>query len=390
MRSKPPWILLLKSLVKDPNAAYPLTRALIRKHLGTQKDYMLGTGRAVKPPMQVSLRITHSCNHRCAVCGQYGKKGYLKNKSAIDVHKTLPVERYKELVDELSFYKPIYYVTGGEPFLYPGFMELMNYIKKKGSILSVVTNGVLLEKNAQEIVAHKWDNLLISFDGPRDIHDACRNLPGAYDTSVKGILKVNEVKKRLDSITPFVMTSTTLSETNAPYLEDTLGIGGMLNPYLMVIYLSWFTSDTISEEQRKVLKQVGVEAFTCNSYSRTFTKEQAMQFQDAITRIKSKKWPFPYIIIPDINTKDIARYYLEPKQMFGYSKCVAPFFMVDIMPNGDVTTCRDFIDVKVGSIVGKPLLEVWNCKKFMEFRKLLIGNKGMLPQCSRCCGLMGF
>ncbi len=96
------------------------------------------------------------------------------------------------------------------------------------------------------------------------------------------------------------------------------------------------------------------------------------------------------MVIPNIKDKDIAKYYLNSSEMFGYAKCVAPFIMVDIMPNGDVTTCRDFIDIKVGNITEKPLLDIWNGEEFVKFRKLLIENKGLLPQCSRCCGLMGF
>ena len=32
----------------------------------------------------------------------------------------------------------------------------------------------------------------------------------------------------------------------------------------------------------------------------------------------------------------------------------------------------------------------WNDEPFVRFRKLLIDHGGTLPQCSRCCGLMGF
>ncbi len=98
----------------------------------------------------------------------------------------------------------------------------------------------------------------------------------------------------------------------------------------------------------------------------------------------------PYLVIPELKDEDLARYYLEPSEMFGYSKCSAPFTTVDVMPNGDVTTCRDFIDVVVGNITEKPLLDVWNDEPFTKFRKLLIKRDGLLPQCSRCCGLMGF
>ena len=171
MRSKFPLKLLLNGISRAPDLSRVLLKGMIRKHVGANKDYKYGTGKALKPPMQISLRITNACNHKCAVCGQYGTKGYMKNKSSEYLLKTLSIEKYKELVDQVAHYKPIFYVTGGEAFLYPGFVELMNYIKKKGCVLSVVTNGVLLEKYAEEIVKNKWDMVLVSFDGPREIHD---------------------------------------------------------------------------------------------------------------------------------------------------------------------------------------------------------------------------
>ena len=391
MRSRFPLPLFFKVVCKSPDLLSSLVRGQVRKHIGIRKDYRHGTGEALQKPYQISLRITNACNHRCAVCGQYGKQGYMKTTDRKYLLKTLPVEIYKDLVDQVADYKPIFYITGGEPFLYPAFLELMNYIKKKGCILSVVTNGVLLEKYAEEIVTNKWDMVLVSFDGPRDIHDQCRNFPGAYDTAVRGLLKINEMKKTYRSVKPFVLTSTTISRVNAPFLERTFQIGNELDPDLMVVYLSWFTSEAIGKAQSKLLEEhLGVSPFTWKSYTTTFTEENARMFQESIGTIKKRDWPFDYLIIPDLKTDDIARYYTDPSEMFGYDTCVAPFLMVDVMPDGNVTTCRDFIDIKVGNITEKPLLEIWNDAPFIAFRKLLIDNGGLLPQCSRCCGLMGF
>ena len=112
----------------------------------------------VQTPYMVSLRITNACNHRCSVCGQYGAYGYMgeaeKRKALL---RTLPVEIYKKMVDDLAFYQPVLYATGGEPFLYPGLVELLNYAKAKGSPVFVVTNGVKLQECAEEMVRNEWD-----------------------------------------------------------------------------------------------------------------------------------------------------------------------------------------------------------------------------------------
>jgi len=391
MRSRFPIKLLYKTLLKCPDMSTPLANAIFRKHFGVERDYLSGTGKSLKPPLQISLRITNACNHRCSVCGQYGNKGYMNDETGKHLLKNLPLNKYIELVDQLKKYKPIYYITGGEPFLYNGFMELAYYIKKSGSLLSVVTNGVFLEKFAEKIVENKWDMLMVSFDGPREIHDECRNYPGAFDTAFNGIKKISELKRKYRSVKPFVLTSTTISKTNAQYLKETFDIGKYLSPDIMVVYLSWFTTENIGLKQKKIIEErMGVTPFTWKSYATSFKTETAVLFRKSIEKIKTMQWPFEYMVIPDLKGKEISRYYTEPEETFGFRKCAAPFIMVDIMPNGDVTTCRDFIDIVAGNITEKPLLDIWNGDTFVKFRKLLIENNGLLPQCSRCCGLMGF
>ncbi len=119
MRSRFPAKLFCTAVSRCPDLAVTLSRGLYRKHIDTNKDYRLGTGEALRHPRQISLRITNACNHRCAVCGQYGRHGYMKDGENAHLMKTLPIETYKELVDQVAPEKPIFYVTGGEPFLYP-------------------------------------------------------------------------------------------------------------------------------------------------------------------------------------------------------------------------------------------------------------------------------
>lgn len=392
MRSKIPARLFFKALTRIPDFIPKGARFLYRKKFDADRDVRRGDGIATKPPYLVSLRITNACNHRCPVCGQYGDKGYMqRSDQKKTLLKTLPVERYKELVDDLAFYKPIYYATGGEPFLYPGLLEFLNYAKKKGSFVDVVTNGIKLKQAAEEIVWNQWDMIIVSFDGPEEIHDQCRRTKGAYQTAVDGILEVQKWRKHLGKKKPLIFTSTTLSMENIEYLDKTFEIGKILSPDIMVVYLSWFTSETLGQAQRKLLNDAfGIAPYTWKSYTREFTEREAQLFMTNLSKVKKMKWPFEYIIVPDLKGSDIRDYYLEPSKMFGFNKCITPFMEVNIMPNGDVVTCRDYIDVKVGNITENKLLDIWNNENFIKFRKLLIKNKGLLPQCTRCCGLMGF
>ncbi|MFC1709075.1 radical SAM protein [Candidatus Omnitrophota bacterium] len=391
MKSKLPTWFLLKAFMRSPGLMSSLTKMTLRKHKGVDKDYCKGHGVVSVVPNQISIRITNVCNHRCAVCGQYGKDGYMHKEQGKELTKTLPLEKYKELVDQMAKYKPIYYLTGGEPFLYPGFVELVNYMKKRGSLVSVVTNGVKLKEHAQEIVKNSWDMVLVSFDGPEQVHDVCRGLKGAYKTAIDGLMELKRQKAKQKNKKTHILTSLTLSPANVDYIQETFELNKVISPHLMVIYLSWFTSEHISDARVKLLgEHFGVEPFTCRSYTKSFTPKEAQSFADSLEKARRKKWPFDYLVVPNLKGDDVRDYYLHPEKTFGYDRCFAPFIMVDIMPNGDVTTCRDYIDVKLGNITKESLLDIWNNKKFVAFRRLLIKHNGLLPQCSRCCGLMGF
>ena len=392
MRSRLSPKIFFHVITRAPDLLPKVIRFLFRKKIDADRDVRRGDGRASRPPYMVSLRITNACNHRCPVCGQYGAYGYMGEKERRrELLKTLPVETYRKMVDDLAFYRPFYYATGGEPFLYPGIVELLNYAKTRGSSVFIVTNGVKLQQYAEEIVRNEWDLLVVSLDGPEEVHDACRQTEGAYRTMIEGVRAVQEWRSRLKKARPFVVTSTTLSRENARCLDETFEIGRTLNPDIMAVFLSWFTSRELGEKQHELLRDaLGVEAFTWKAYTREFSGEDGQLFMDALAQVDGKRWPFEHILIPGLKGPDVRDYYLEPARMFGFNKCITPFLEVNVMPNGDVTTCRDYIDVKVGNITEKSLLDIWNGEGFVKFRKLLISKGGLMPQCTRCCGLMGF
>jgi radical SAM protein with 4Fe4S-binding SPASM domain len=392
MRSRLSPKIFFHVVTRAPDLLPKVVRFLYRKKIDADRDVRRGDGKASKPPYMVSLRITNACNHRCPVCGQYGAYGYMQEPDRKrELSRTLPVEIYRKMVDDLAFYRPFYYATGGEPFLYPRLVELLNYAKARGSAVFVVTNGVRLEKYAEEIVRKEWDLLVVSLDGPEDVHDACRKTEGAYKTMIQGIRAVQEWRARLKKARPFVVTSTTLSRENAECLDATYEIGRTLNPDVMAVFLSWFTSEQLGKAHHATLREaLGIEAFTWKAYAREFSVEDAQIFTDALARVESKRWPFSHVVIPSLSGTDVRDYYLEPSKMFGYDKCITPFLEVNVMPNGDVVTCRDYIDVKVGNIAEEKLLDIWNNDSFASFRRLLVQRGGLLPQCTRCCGLMGF
>jgi len=366
-----------------------VTRAAWRKHLHVKKDLKAGQGFASRPPYQISLRITNRCNQRCAICGQFGEKGYMNAGTGDYLLSELTFEDYKKIVDETAHYKPIFYITGGEALLYKDLFKLTAYIKEKGCYVYVITNGAALERHAKQIVDQKWDMLTCSLDGPEEIHDQARGVPGTFKKTTRGIkLLLEERGKKVD---PYFLISATVSSSNQDHLEDMFDTVSDIGPDGLILYLSWFTTQEIGEKHASILKtEMDVDAVTWKSYIGQNTSIDAHLVRESLEKISKKKYPFGWYPVPFIKPDQIIRYYEKPDDFLGFGPCVAPYLMIDIMPNGDVVTCRDYIDVKVGNIKETPLLELWNNDRFREFRTLLNREGGVLPQCSRCCGLMGF
>ena len=95
-------------------------------------------------------------------------------------------------------------------------------------------------------------------------------------------------------------------------------------------------------------------------------------------------------MIPSIlGEENLRTYYTDHQERFGYNQCVSIFQVVEIDSNGDLSPCRDYHDYVVGNIKEHTISELWNSERYKAFRKSL-ATEGLMPVCSRCCGLMGF
>src|SRR6185503_17376990 len=139
------------------------------------------------PPVQLDLKLADACNLRCVMCAQWGESGYNFARSAAEMKDLVPLPVYERLVDEVASVRPWVYIHGGEPFVYPSLVPLLERMKRKGLTVTIVTNGTLLEPHARRLVEIGADVMMFSVDGPRDVHDRIRGLAGAFDGTVRGI-----------------------------------------------------------------------------------------------------------------------------------------------------------------------------------------------------------
>ncbi len=131
-------------------------------------------------PATVEIELTKACNLRCTHC-LVSAGGPLPNE--------VSTERWVSLLEELGKYAVRVVLTGGEPLIHLGFLDILTAAKRVGLSVKLLTNGTLVPERIDDLsglLNPLTDEVQISLDGLRETHDAIRGA-GNFDRAVSGI-----------------------------------------------------------------------------------------------------------------------------------------------------------------------------------------------------------
>ena len=144
-------------------------------------------------PLFASYNVTGRCNMKCLFCEWW------KN----DIPE-LPTKKALAAIDSVcNLGVPFFDLNGGEPLLRKDLIVLAKRVASHGCLVSMNTNGTLLNKDRVSKIADVFDTVVVSLDGPKDVHDKIRGVTGTYDKAVEAIrlLKANGVRAGVNSVT---------------------------------------------------------------------------------------------------------------------------------------------------------------------------------------------
>jgi MoaA/NifB/PqqE/SkfB family radical SAM enzyme len=85
-------------------------------------------------------------------------------------------------------------MSGGEPLMHSRFWDLLDLLREAGIGITLLSTGILLRRHAEKVVEY-CDDVVVSLDGPRPVHDRIRNLPAAFDKLADGVRAVKGANK---------------------------------------------------------------------------------------------------------------------------------------------------------------------------------------------------
>jgi radical SAM protein with 4Fe4S-binding SPASM domain len=143
-----------------------------------------------RAPIEVSVEVTRRCPLHCLHC--------YNNLSAGDHAaraRELSTDEHFRLLDELADLGCFWVLyTGGEIFARKDFLEIYTYAKKKGFLITLFTNGVLIDEAVADHLA-EWPPFAIEitlYGRSKETYEALTSVPGSYDRCMKAIELLRE------------------------------------------------------------------------------------------------------------------------------------------------------------------------------------------------------
>jgi radical SAM protein with 4Fe4S-binding SPASM domain len=183
-------------------------------------------------PTQVSIEVTRRCPLECLHCYNNLPMGDMEARQ-----RELTKEEHFKILDELVEMGCFWLLyTGGEIFARKDFLEIYTYAKKKGFLITLFTNGILINQQIADYLV-EWRPFAIEitlYGRTRETYEALTAIPGSYDRCLRGIklLKERGLPLKLKTVATSINKHEILAMRQ--FAEEELGVefkcDGQINP----------------------------------------------------------------------------------------------------------------------------------------------------------------
>jgi radical SAM protein with 4Fe4S-binding SPASM domain len=293
-------------------------------------------------PYRMDLALTYRCQNDCAHCYNARARTFPEQ----------PTEYWLRVIDRLwNLGIPHIVFTGGEPTLREDLPALIAHAEKIGMIAGLNTNCRRLSNRAflHSLVDAGLDHVQITLESHDPaVHDSIVGMRGAWRQTIEGLR--NAVAAKL-----YVMTNTTLLQSNSPMLGETLDFLADLR--VPTVGLNALIHSGRGASVGTGLREEALPALLALARGKTDARHQRLI------------WYTP---------TEYCRF--DPVQMeLGVKGCTAALYNMCMEPDGAVIPCQSYYQ-PLGSLLDDPWERIWN----HELSRSLRERRNIPPRCAAC------
>lgn len=178
------------------------------------------------PPSWVQVEPTTKCNLRCTIC--------LRTHTCPSMSDDMSMDVFKLIIDQSAssrLVKPVLKLIGlGEPLLNPHIGSMVEYAKKKGLYVDVVSNFTLGNpKIFEKFIEAQLDSLCVSLDAASpEVFERIR-VGAKFDEVINNVKLFLGIRKSMNSVKPRVIFRSTINEDNAAEIPAIVELARSIN-----------------------------------------------------------------------------------------------------------------------------------------------------------------
>jgi Fe-coproporphyrin III synthase len=314
--------------------------------------------------LPVVVLMAHSaCNCRCVMCDIWLANRNKRELSREDLAPHLPSLRRLNAKHVV--------LSGGEALMHSNLWTLCDLLREAGvTRITLLSTGLLLERRAVEIV--RWcDEVTVSLDGSRTVHDRIRNIPNAFDRLAAGVRALKALAPAFRITGRSVVQQQNYSDLpNIIEAAKTLGLD----------QISFLAVDVSSSAFNRPAGWPPERAAAVALTSADVTRF-AQVVEETIARFPAE-FAGGFVAESPARLRRLPRYFaaLNGDGRFPENTCNAPWVSTVIEADGTVRPC--FFHHSLGSIHDRPLEEILNGRDAIAFRRRLDVRRD--PICQKC------
>lgn len=306
-----------------------------------------------------------SCNCRCIMCDIWKTpEGKAFRKADLEPHLAS--------IRRLGVRWVVF--SGGEPLMNAELPVLCEILRAENIRLTLLTTGLLLQKCASTVAAG-FDDVIVSLDGPPEVHDKIRRVEKAFALLEAGVKALREQRPEMR-----ITARTTVQKANHCHLRETVCAARCMN----LNGISFLAADlTSSAFNRPLLWPASRQDEIGLSLLEVAVLEREIE---ALIQETGRESECGFIAETPEKLRRMARQFrVQLRLQTGESPiCNAPWVSAVIETDGTVRPC--FFHAAIGNLREGSLESIVNGEAGRAFRKNLdIANNAI---CQRCvCSL---